>query len=581
METDNTAPGFAFVKCLKYDNTNIELKNSLELRGRDIYVSSKQIRETFMSRSISSCHGPCQTFSEYGIEGDQAFTLKCPIWPKQAVPFIRRSLDRSWPSYDVLTDICKDGCLLVPINSKQQQCSDMIDLEWRISFSLAEKKLVHSMNHCQFLCYGLFKVFLNEVIKTKLRDKDILCSYFMKTAVFWEISEYSSEWTPFNFLQKFWNVFRRLIEWVSIGYCPNFFIPENNMFYGKICGQTQTALLGTLRELYSEGYDSLLRCSSLNQNISIMIYQPQIAYLLSCNEEEYVPMSMIERKRFHVICMFDMPCFDETTVKILKTLQNILMLKPETMEMLYAVHIKVNHVLQHYAENLLLSSYSLWPTYPRNKKRYEDTIKALRILNRTKTYFCMNYLIPIKHMYMAGNYQRTIEMIHYVKHKLQSQPYMYWRNLDPDIIMTLLQQGMPHDTLIKLYVVTNVKITDLNIIEEMRLECWAVRETIGAGLLVIPPLVFFNFLLVLSYTRLGENHRRIDVLDELQTLVYYDDGNHIDKLFKAISWEILGICQQICGDRHGTLQSYIHALDDEHNNFKIATLERINSLGYY
>ena len=106
------------------------------------------------------------------------------------------------------------------------------------------------MKHCQFLCYGLSKVFLNEVLKSKLSDKDLLCSYFMKTAVFWEISDHSKGWTHFNFLHKFLNVFRRLIKWVSIGYCPNFFIPENNMFYGKICGRTQTALLGTLREFY-------------------------------------------------------------------------------------------------------------------------------------------------------------------------------------------------------------------------------------------------------------------------------------------------------------------------------------------
>ncbi|KAK3085797.1 hypothetical protein FSP39_008777 [Pinctada imbricata] len=560
METDSTAPGFAFVKCLKYDNTNIELKNSLVLRGSDIYVSSKQIRETFMSRSISSCHGPCQTFKAFGIEGDQAFTLSCPIWPKQAIPFIRRSLDRSWPSYDVLTDICKDGCLLVPINSKQQHYSDMIDLEWRISFSFAEKKLVHSMNHCQFLCYGLFKVFLNEVIKPKLSDKDLLCSYFMKSAVFGEISDNSSEWTPFNFLQKFWNVFRRLIKWVCIGYCPNFFIPENNMFFGKICGQTQTGLLGTLRELYSEGYYSLLRCSSLYRNLSRIIYQPQTAYLLSCNEEEYVPVSVIERERFNVICISYAAPIDETTVRILNTLQNILMLKPEKMEMLCAVHIKLNLVLQQYAENLLLSSYSGWPTYPRNKKRYEYVIKAFRMINMSKTYFCTNYSILIKHLYMAGNYKRTIEMIHYVKHKLQSQPYMYRWNLDTDIIMTLLQQGMPHDTVIKSYIVTYVKITDLNIIEELRLECWARSDTTGSSLLITPSLVFLNFLLILSYTRLGEKHRRIDVLDELQTLVYYDDGYHISTVCKAVSWEILGICQQICGDRHGALQSYTHAL---------------------
>ncbi|KAK3086474.1 hypothetical protein FSP39_018935 [Pinctada imbricata] len=581
METDNTPPGFAFLKCLKYDIANIELKNSLQLRGSDIYVSSKQIRETFMSRSISSCHGPCQTSTQLGIEGDQAYTLNCPIWPKQAVPFIRRSLHQGWPSCEILTDICKDGCLLVPINSKQQQCSDMIDLEWRISFSLAEKKLVHSMNHCQFLCYGLFKVFLNEVIKMNLHDKDLLCSYFIKTAVFWEISDNSSEWTPSNFLQKFWNVFRRLIKWVCIGYCPNFFIPENNMFNGKICGQTQTALLGILRELYSDGYYSLLRCSSLYRNLSRIIYQPQIVYILPCNEEEYVPMSRIEYERLHAICMFDTAYSRKTGDIILKTLQNILMLKPETMKMLFAVRLGINHVLQHYAEHLLLSFQPEWPSYHRNKNQYEDMIKSFRIISRSKTYFCMNYFILIKHMYMEGNYQRTIEMIHYVKHKLQSTPYMYHWNLDTDIIMTLLQQGMPHDAVIKSYIVSYFDLYYLNSIEELSIEHWARVVTAGSSLLIMPLFAFLNFLLILSYTRLGENHRRIDVLDELQTLVYYDDGYHIRTVYKAISWEILGICQQICGDRHGALQSYIQALDDEHNLFKMATLERINSLGYY
>ncbi|KAK3086160.1 hypothetical protein FSP39_014474 [Pinctada imbricata] len=345
------------------------------------------------------------------------------------------------------------------------------------------------------------------------------------------------------------------------------------MFYGKICGQAQTALLGTLRELYSEGYDSLLRCSSLNQDLSLLISQPQIAYLLSCNEDEYVSISIIECQRFRTKCVFDIPCVDRTQVRILKTLQNILMLKPETMEMLCAVHIKVNHVLQHYAEHRLLSSYSGWPTYPRNKKRYEDTIKTLRIISRSKTSFCMNYINLIKHMYMAGNYQRTIEMIHYVKHKLQSQP--------TDIIMTLLQHGMSHETLIKSYIVSDVKVCGPNIIEELRLECWGSRQTTGASLVIVPSLVFLNFLLILSYTRLGENYRNIDILDELQTLVYYDGGFHIPFLYKAVSWEILGICQKICGDRHGALQSYIHALNDEHNYFKMATLVRINSLHYH
>ena len=72
---------------------------------------------------------------------------------------------------------------------------------------------------------------------------------------------------------------------------------------------------------------------------------------------------------------------------------------------------------------------------------------------------------------------------------------------------------------------------------------------------MISPLVYLNFLLFLSYTRLGENHRRIQILEELHTLVYYDDGYHILARIKAISWEILGVCQHIIGDYQNALIS--------------------------
>ncbi|KAK3086721.1 hypothetical protein FSP39_022481 [Pinctada imbricata] len=111
-------------------------------------------------------------------------------------------------------------------------------------------------------------------------------------------------------------------------------------------------------------------------------------------------------------------------------------------------------------------------------------------------------------------------------------------------------------------------------IEEIRSECHAIVEEIG-GYLFIPPLVFINFLLVLSYTRLGENDRRHGVMFELTQLLCHDDGSHVFRIHKAISWEILGICQELCGGHHAALHSYVKALHDRHNFFKQATLARI------
>ena len=91
--------------------------------------------------------------------------------------------------------------------------------------------------------------------------------FFLKTALFWEITQSPNNWNPSSMLSCFWNCFRRLLQWVKCSYSPNFFIPENNMFEGKIGEKgeersNRDKLLKHLTTLYQEGIECLLRCSS-------------------------------------------------------------------------------------------------------------------------------------------------------------------------------------------------------------------------------------------------------------------------------------------------------------------------------
>ncbi|KAK3085284.1 hypothetical protein FSP39_001043 [Pinctada imbricata] len=337
MDNEECSPGFTLLRCLTCDRNNVNIFNSLVQKGDNMYLSSKSIRETFLSTRNTEVHGPCQSDSYVGKETDHAYTMRYPFWPNQARYFVIRSIERGWPSYGVLKDICNDGCLLIPINSKQQTCSELIDLEWRMSFSLAEKELTYSMNHCQFLCYGLMKLFLNEVIKRSPSVSELMCSYFMKTAVFWEISDKSDNWSAETFLPKFWNVFRRLIKWVNDGYCPNFFIPENNMFYGKICGENRRILLSVLSDLYYEGFWCLLRCPSLNENLTSIIRQPYIANMLSYNEEEYVSMSRIEREKLWIVFQFHSPVPNENMTRIIKLVHNTVNINTDELKKILTI----------------------------------------------------------------------------------------------------------------------------------------------------------------------------------------------------------------------------------------------------
>ena len=155
-----------------------------------------------------------------------------------------------------IQQIVSDGCLFVAIGAKG---SITENLEWRISFSLAEKKLIHSMNHVQFMCYGLLKIFLKEAIDSNVEIKGLLCSYFLKTALFWEITYGHLQWDTKQLLNGFWICFQRILTWINNEYCPYFFIPENNMFAGKIYGQARIKLLSYLKPMFYEGYQCLLR----------------------------------------------------------------------------------------------------------------------------------------------------------------------------------------------------------------------------------------------------------------------------------------------------------------------------------
>ena len=60
------------------------------------------------------------------------------------------------------------GCHLVPVG---HPLSARKSLEWRLSFSIAERTLVWSFNHTQLQCYAVMKLILKEYVKTKCTEK--------------------------------------------------------------------------------------------------------------------------------------------------------------------------------------------------------------------------------------------------------------------------------------------------------------------------------------------------------------------------------------------------------------------------
>jgi len=135
---------------------------------------------------------------------------------------------------------------------------------------MAEKQLLHAMNYTQILCYALLKLSLKNIIDRNDKVKGLLCSYFMKTALFWlseEISTYTFQLQ--NLFHCYFLCLDKLITWLKCCYCPNYFIPEHNMFRGKINRSNSRELLNVLDRLRN-GEQEVLTVNTLFKNEAVL-----------------------------------------------------------------------------------------------------------------------------------------------------------------------------------------------------------------------------------------------------------------------------------------------------------------------
>ncbi|OWF48189.1 Protein MB21D2 [Mizuhopecten yessoensis] len=221
-------------------------------------------------------HGPASSVknkqSNFGIDTDFAISFRCKCWPPKANEWLSRTRQHGWPGEVLVNNISQSGCHVVPIGDKT---SPNTSLQWRISFATAERKLIHSLSHEQFLVYGLLKYFLKQISGILIEigvDEDILSSYIMKTVIFFAVeSTPHSLWKEQNTFPCFILCLDILISWVNAGYCPNYFIVSNNMFKGKLHGGNQEKLLRFLMEMHEMKWMCLSVGTFIQPSIGVRI----------------------------------------------------------------------------------------------------------------------------------------------------------------------------------------------------------------------------------------------------------------------------------------------------------------------
>jgi hypothetical protein len=179
--------------------------------------------------------------------------------------------------------------------------------------------------------------------------------------------------------------------------------------------------------------------------------------------------------------------------------------------------------------------------------------------------------------YKTLRYTEALSVIEMTKVNL-AQPYVMYRETVDTERYTEAVGGQPWSTKLTHAVAWNITLDNKIIyINELMTEQMVSLQN-NRPLLFIPPLVVLHMLEFLCYRHI-ETMRAQTALTDLQVLVHHYQELYVPEELRDISWQILGICQQISGDLQAALYSYQQSLtQDPFHNIQSATLIRIHEL---
>ncbi|KAK3584679.1 hypothetical protein CHS0354_021347 [Potamilus streckersoni] len=185
---------------------------------------------------------------------DTVIAVRFSRWPREGYEWFLRYRPYGWPTLEQIQTSSKYGCFATQIG---HPCSFEQDLEWRLSFSIAERELVRSFDDTTMYVYILLKMVKKTFIQPVIGDK--FSSYHCKVCMLWMREKTPQElWRTGNLLLCLHLCLRQLYEWASLGCCPDYFIVSNNLYDRNIFGQTRVQLQRILGDLLSQNCRFLL-----------------------------------------------------------------------------------------------------------------------------------------------------------------------------------------------------------------------------------------------------------------------------------------------------------------------------------
>ena len=258
---------------------------------------------------------------------DRVTSIRCHFWPSSAAEWVGRPRQYGLPTRLNTDDISRFGFHLVPVG---HPLSATKSTEWRISFSVAERTLVWSFNHTHIQCYAVMKLILKEYIKVKSREKskDVLCSYFIKTFLFWQYEETDPAfWQKTKLRGCIMYLLLEFYKCIREGVLRHYFIPRFNLLEIKLTTETQMELLQLYDIVIQSDMAIMAQCVSLKSVWSKFV---------ECRFRE---SSQIELKELKARQRFDFVEFLITTLY-----SNIMHLKNTLHDFLFCIEYAISAI---------------------------------------------------------------------------------------------------------------------------------------------------------------------------------------------------------------------------------------------
>ncbi|XP_071142715.1 uncharacterized protein [Mytilus edulis] len=538
MEIDPNYPGFSRLKLAGgFETSSPLLKKMVTETDEGLYLAPHKFISIFQQQHTIplSLHGPC--VSDKCMALDIAVCFRNKLLPYNAKQWVYRQR-KQWPPNAVIDTIMRFGCLLVPIGPKTVTNNQFL---WRLSFSVAEKHLLHSFNYTQLLCYGLLKLTLKHIINKNPGVEDLLCSYFLKTTLFWLSEEVSIE--TFQ-LENLFNCFKlclgKLRSWVENSYCPNYFIPEQNMFAGKIDTTNNQILLRIL--------DSMICDKTVG--LATNVFSKVLASTMKNNSSIQLDFLF-----YKIFAQFGNPKNLDLCFRGLIAVQYLLQSES-------SVYIRdvcrrwISNINQYIPQQLpsLVRRKNIENIRSRYHKHLQDALQQDAVTG---------WLLYASFYYVIGQYNVTIRIVDHVL--LKCTPDKVYQGL----VFYLQRQINYYAKFVHMKSITlNEKlrlatISPIRYLQHSSLIPYELQLEIQKCAITVPPVVLSHCLKFLCYYHLGDSFNRHQALRDLCLAV--EEKFFISPEQLSLSLTICGVCTELSGDIETACQCYDKAFRCDNN----------------